>query len=565
MHEDSRPLLCVVHDDEQVRELLVRDLRERFEAHYAVEEHAAAESALDALRRHASDGRTVAAVFGADSDACGGVRFHSEVRELHRHARRVLLVGRGEWSKTHPAVAAMRSGLADSYIFVPWGPRERWLYLPVSETLADWEASQRPAFEAVRVVGEEWEPRTHALRELLSKAALPTGFYRPDSETGREILERSGVAEEELPVLAFRTGKVLVDPSFAEVATQLGFSTEPETEECDVAIVGAGPAGLAAAVYAASEGLATIVIDEGVPGGQAASSSRIRNYLGFPTGLSGRDLASRALEQAWFFGARLVLSRAARAIAPAGAGYVVELEGALPIAARTVIVATGVEWRKLEVPALDALQGAGVFYGAATADASAAEGMQVFVVGAGNSAGQAALHLAQSAASVTLLVRGERLAASMSDYLVHQLHEVPNVRIRLRTEVIDAAGSTRLTGLTLRERGRDTTEDVAADALYVMIGADPHTEWLAGTLALDEQGYIVTGDEVAAQTTSPWPLDRPPMLLETSLPGVFAAGDVRRGSIKRVASAVGAGSIAVQLVHLRLAEEAAVTPPRRCP
>ena len=552
--ETPHPVLCVVHDERDVRELLVDDLRERFGAHYDIESYPDARLALTALRRHGSDARPVAAVFSADTEACGGEEFRATVREFHPHARRVVLVGRGEWSKAHPAVAALRSGQAESYIFVPWVIRERWLYLPVTELLADWEASQRPDVEVVQVIGKEWEPRAQALRDLLSRIGLPLGFYPSDSAEGRRVLERAGVNGTESPVLAFRSGAVLVDPSLERVARQLGFATTPDDQPFDLAIIGGGPAGLAAAVYGASEGLATVVIEEEMVGGQAGTSSRIRNYLGFPTGLSGRDLASRALEQAWFFGARVVLSRCATGIAPDGNGYRIELAGAPPIAARTVIVATGVTWRRLQVPALEALRGAGVFYGAAASDAGGAPDAQVFIVGAGNSAGQAAVHLARTAASVTLVVRGERLAASMSDYLVRELEQTPNIRIRERTEVIDGGGAGRLRSLTLRDSGREVTEEVAADALYVMIGAHPHTEWLAGMLARDEFGYILTGEDVAGQDVHPWPLERPPMLQETSLPGVFAAGDVRHGSVKRVASAVGSGSIAVQLVHMRLAE-----------
>src|SRR5581483_2860621 len=545
------PLLCVVHDDADVRDLLARDLRERYSAHYEVEAHADAAGALASLRAAARESRPVAAVFSADSSVCGGEPFRTEVRELHPGARRVLLLGRGEWTKEHPADAAMRTGQADSYVFVPWGPRERWLYLPVTETLADWEASQRPAVEMAKVVGKEWEPRAHALRDLFGRIGIPFGFYDPGSEGGARILAAAGVDGETLPVLVFRSGRVFVDPSYADVAVALGFAVEPEAGEYDLAIVGAGPAGLAAAVYGASEGLSTVAIDEGLPGGQAATSSRIRNYLGFPTGLSGRDLLNRALEQAWFFGARLLLSKRATAIAPAEDGYAIELSGGAGITARTVIVSTGATWRRLGVPSLEALHGAGVFYGAAPSEAAAAEGLRVFVVGGGNSAGQAAVHLARSAASVTLLVRGAALGASMSDYLIRELDRTPNVRIRLETEIAGGRGTTRLTHLTLRD-GRGATEETEADALYVMIGAAPHTDWLGDVVARDASGYILTGPDVAAQATHPWPLDRAPMLLETSLPGVFAAGDVRHGSIKRVASAVGSGSIAVQLVHLRL-------------
>jgi thioredoxin reductase (NADPH) len=553
-----KPLLCAVHDESDVRDLFVHDVGERFGPHYDVQAYADADSALAALRRHADDGRTVAAVFTAASAPCGGDSFRDQVHELHPAARRVLMVGRGEWNQAHPAVEVMRTGHAESYVFVPWGPRERWLYLPITEVLADWEASQTPSFEAVRVVGEDWEPRAHLLRDRLSRIGLPFGFYRPGSTEGRRILADAGVDGAGDPVLKFRTGRVLVDPSYETLARTLGFSTEPEGRRCDLAIVGAGPAGLAAAVYGASEGLGTVVLDEELPGGQAGTSSRIRNYLGFPTGLSGRDLAARALEQAWFFGARFVLSKPVVGIRPGAEEHVIELAGAPAITARTVIVATGVTWRRLGVAELEALHGAGVFYGAAASDAEAVDGAQVFVVGAGNSAGQAAVHLAHHAAAVTLLVRGDRLGTTMSDYLVQELQQTANIRIRIQTEVIGGTGGGRMRGLILRDRTAGATEEVAADALYVMIGAHPHTDWLAGTVARDQAGYILTGSDIpAVHDGDAWPLARPPMLQETSVPGIFAAGDVRYGSVKRVASAVGAGSIAVQLAHLRLAELAA--------
>ena len=549
------PLLCVVHDDDRVRELLVDALAERFGAHYAVESYASGDAASAALERHAAASRRVAAVFSADTPACGGDGFRAHVRELHAAARRVLLVGRGEWSKAHPGVGAMRAGHAEAYIFLPWALRERWLYLPVSETLAEWEATQRPEEEVVQVIGDEREPRSHALREVFARLGIPFGFRPAGSVGARRILGEAGVDSGGEPVLVFSSGTALVNPSAARVAAQLGFATEPETDQCELAIIGAGPAGLAAAVYGASEGLSTVVIDPLVPGGQAGTSSRIRNYLGFPTGLSGRDLTNRALEQAWFFGARFVLSNHATRIVPEGAHHRIELGDARPLIARTVIVATGVTWRRLGVPSLEAFQGAGVFYGAAISDDIASEEARIFIVGAGNSAGQAAAHLARSGAEVTLVVRGQHLGASMSDYLVAQLEQTPNIRIRLTTEVVDGAGTDRLTSLTLRDNGGRRVENVPADALYVMIGARPHTEWLAETVARDAEGYILTGEDVIGHDGAhPWPLERPPMLQETSLPGVFAAGDVRYGSVKRVASAVGAGSIAVQLAHRRLAE-----------
>jgi thioredoxin reductase (NADPH) len=555
------PFLCVVHDEPAVRDLFVRDAEERFAAQYTIEAHTDAVVALAALRRHAALGWPVAAVFAANSSSCADSAFWAEVHALHPGARRVLLLGRGQWDQAHPAVEAMRSGDAESYIFVPWVLRERWLYLPMTEILADWEASQPPPTEVVALVGDEWEPRTHALRDWLSRIGLPFGFYSSGSAQASRVLAEAGVDRGPRPVLSFRSGTVLVDPTYEAVATTLGFATDPETDHCDVAIVGAGPAGLAAAVYGASEGLSTIVIDEDLPGGQAGTSSRIRNYLGFPTGVSGRDLTNRALEQAWFFGARFVLSKRVTAIRPAGLEHVVELAGARPVKARTVIIATGVAWRRLGVPALEALSGAGVFYGAVSTEAGRAEGANIFIIGAGNSAGQAAVHLARRAASVTLVVRGDRLGATMSDYLIRELDQTPNIRVRLLTEVVDGVGEGRLTAVVLRDRAGGSTDVAAADALYVMIGARPHTDWLAGTLARDADGYILTGPDLApGQEGGEWPLTRPPMLQETSVPGIFAAGDVRHGSVKRVASAVGAGSIAVQLAHLRLAELSAAIP-----
>jgi thioredoxin reductase (NADPH) len=558
MGADPRPpAIHVVHDDESVRRRLGRDLAPRFGADYAIAIHERGEDAIAALRGDAAEGRRVAVVLGGVGSAPGGAQLLAVTHDLHPHARRVLLVPRGAWREEHPAVAALRSGRADAYVFVPWGPRERWLYLPVTEVLADWEASQKPTFEAVQVVGEEWEPRTHELRDVLSRAGLPVGFYEAGSAEARELLRERGVDATALPVLVFPRGGAAVDPSIERIATALGFATEPDNDRCDLVIVGAGPAGLAAAVYAASEGLSTAVVECAVPGGQAGTSARIRNYLGFPNGISGRDLASRALEQAWFFGARIVLSRAVTGLRADGADRIVRLAGGHELAARTVVVATGVTWHRLGVPSLEALQGAGVFYGAPTADSVAVEGASVFVVGGGNSAGQAAVHLARSAASVTLVVRGDRLDATMSEYLVSEVDTTPNVRVRLRTEVIGGGGDARLTSLVLRDNATGASEEVGADALHVLIGTRPETRWLDGVVARDERGYVLTGRDLASQREHAWPLERPPLLLETSLPGVFAAGDVRHGSVKRVASAVGAGSIAVQLVHLRLAELAA--------
>jgi thioredoxin reductase (NADPH) len=360
-------------------------------------------------------------------------------------------------------------------------------------------------------------------------------------------------------VVVFHSGRVFVDPSNAELAEALGFGTRPGAGAYDLVIVGAGPAGLAAAVYAASEGLRTLVVEPQVVGGQAGTSALIRNYLGFPRGISGNDLANRALEQAWLFGANLVLAEQATGLRSRGPDRLVRLSDGSEVTARAVVIASGVSWRRLGVPHLEALVGAGVFYGAARAEARAMQGQDVFVVGAGNSAGQASVELAKHAASVTILVRDGALGQSMSDYLVQEIEHAPNIAVRLHTEVVDGHGDRRLERLVLRDRRSGVTEDVPAAALFVMIGAEPRTEWLAGSVERDDRGYILTGHDLlrAGKPPAGWPRLRPPLLLETSIPGVFAAGDVRYRSVKRVASAVGEGAVAVQLVHDYLKERLA--------
>jgi thioredoxin reductase (NADPH) len=386
---------------------------------------------------------------------------------------------------------------------------------------------------------------------------IPHGWYPVDSDVGRRLLEEAGQDGSRLPVVVFHSGQVFVDPSYAELVEGLGFGTRPAAAAYDLAIIGAGPAGLAAAVYAASEGLQTLVVEPQVVGGQAGTSALIRNYLGFPRGISGNDLANRALEQAWLFGANLVLAQQVTGLDARGANRLLRLSDGSQVATHAVIIASGVAWRRLGVPPLESLVGAGVFYGAAGAEARAMQGQDVFVVGAGNSAGQASLHLARWAASVTILARGDALGQSMSDYLVQQIERAPNIAVRLHTEVVDGKGGRRLEGLSLRDRHSGATEDIPAAALFVMIGAQPHTEWLAGTVKRDDRGYILTGHDLlhAGKPPPGWPYQRPPLLLETSLPGVFAAGDVRYRSVKRVTSAVGEGAVAIQLVHAYLSEQ----------
>jgi thioredoxin reductase (NADPH) len=390
----------------------------------------------------------------------------------------------------------MTLGQIDYHLFTPWQPAERWLYPPVSEFLANWSKTQEPSFVAIRIVGRRWEPRSHQLRDILTRVAMPYRFYAHDSEAGRQILEEAGQDGGRLPVVVFRTGDVLVDPSHAELSEFLGVSTRPEPSTYDLAIVGAGPAGLAAAVSAASEGLGSPVVEPEVFGGQAGTSSLIRNYPGFPHGISGDDLAFRTFEQAWLFGTSFVFAQAATGLTARGSERLLRLSDGRQVTARAVILAPGVSWRQLGVPSLEALTGAGVFYGAAGSEAHAMQGQQVFVVGAGNSAGQAALHLAEHAGSVTVLVRGDALAATMSDYLVKKIHATPNISVRLRTEVVDGQGKGCLERLTLRDGGNDLTQTVSSAALFVLIGAQPHTHWLRGTVCCDRQGYLLTGRDL---------------------------------------------------------------------
>jgi thioredoxin reductase (NADPH) len=547
----GQPILFLVDDRPQVLEALAADVTRRFGADHRILAETSPQAALTALEALARRGGEVALVVAGQRMAeLAGVPFLLRAHELHPSAKRALLVGRREWTPTNPAVRAMTLGQLDTYLFEPWLPVARFLDLPISQALADWQPSRGRGFEGIRIVGPRWGSRSHELRDMLTRMGIPHGWYQATSAEGRRLLEEAGQDGTRLPVLVFHSGQVFVDPSDAELAEALGYRTSTGARSYDLVIVGAGPAGLAAAVYAASEGLDTLVVEPQAVGGQAGTSAMIRNYLGFPRGIGGGDLANRALEQAWLFGANLVLAQRATGLRADGRSRLVRLSDGTEVAAEAVVVASGVSWRRLGVARLETLVGAGVFYGAAGAEARAMEGQEVYVVGAGNSAGQAALHLAKYAASVTLVVRGSDLCARMSRYLVQEIEHAPNVTVRLDTQVVDGLGSWRLEGLVLRRRTDGATEEVPAAALFVMIGAEPHTDWLAG-VERDDQGYILTGHDLLGRDGLPagWPHRRPPLLLETSIPGVFAAGDVRHRSVKRVASAVGEGAAAVQLVH----------------
>jgi thioredoxin reductase (NADPH) len=547
MHQ--RPVIVIVDDETSVVAQLLDALTRRFGGDYRVVPHLSARGALEDMARMKSDGEELALVI-ADQwmPEMTGSELLGRAHELDRTAKRALLVEWGDRSSSPAILEGCAFGQLDNYLRKPWSPAEVYLYPIVSEFLAEWTAAYRPGMEIVRVIADYPSPRAHAICELLERSGIPYGWYDVGAEKGRQLLERSRLEASQLPAVLLPDGRALIDPSNAEVFDALGTSTAEECT-CDVLIVGAGPGGLAAAVYAASEGLRTIVVEREAVGGQAGTSMLIRNYLGFPRGISGADLAQRAYEQAWLFGAKYILVREVVSLRANGTDRILRLSDGREITARAVVIATGAAYRRIEVPAIERLVGAGVFYTAIGQDTRIIKGHDVFVAGGGNSAGQAVVHLAKNARKVVHLVRGHSLGKHMSDYLVQEIMRSPNVEVMLDAEIVDAAGEHALERITVRQsEGKTKTFD--AEMLFVLIGAEPHTRWLEGTLARDHQGFILSGDDVPIQFR---PFRLPVARFETSLAGVFAVGDVRAGSVKRVASAVGEGASTVQQVHEYLA------------
>jgi thioredoxin reductase (NADPH) len=482
-----------------------------------------------------------------------GVDFLTRTHALHPMAKRILLVER-DYTAANPIVPAMTLGQIDYHLVKPWFP-ERGLYPAVSEFLASWADSGSDDFTLFRIVADETSARAYEIRDLLTRFNMPLTFHPAESPEGVALLREVAQAGTPLPIVVRHDGRVLVDPTNGELVEALGGGTQISEDVYDVAIIGAGPAGLSAAVYAASEGLSTIVLEREISGGQAASSSLIRNVPGFTWGIGGHDLTRRACEQAWLFGANMVFAQEATSLRVSDPAYIVELADGREVSAHAVVLATGVSWRRLGITRLEELIGAGVFYGAAASEARAMQDRQVCVVGAGNSAGQAAAHLAKYADKVTLLVRGDSLEKSMSEYLITELREKPNVSVRLGVELVNGEGEEQLQAVVVHDRSSDTLERIAATGLFVMIGAEPHTDWLDGVVERNEAGFVITGRDLdPGDLPSDWPVGRPPALLETSSPGVFAAGDIRHGSVKRVTTAMGEGATVVQLVNQHLAE-----------
>ena len=560
MTEGQRAALGVLTRDAAIRERTDRELHRRYDRDYAVV--AGADPAeVRAGLREAGD-PPVAVLFGGlgDDDPDGLAR----LRDLHvacPGALAVALVRWGAFETAQPIFEGLTLGQLDRYVTAPEQEADEEFHRAVTEYLEEWATRQGGGFEAVRIIGDRWAERSQHLRDTFTRNRIPIGFHDVESRRGRALLADLRLESPRLPivVLRFRPGRpVLQDPSDLEIADAFGLLTplDPATV-WDVVVVGAGPAGLGAAVYAASEGLRTLVLEPEAVGGQAGTSSLIRNYAGFPMGVSGNRLAFSAYQQAWGFGATFHFMRAATGLTTEGDLHRVALSDGTSVLARTVVLATGASWRRLGVPELEELTGRGVFYGAAIAEAPAMRGRHVFIVGGGNSAGQAAVYLSRYADRVTVLIRRPDLGETMSDYLIRELDALPTIDVRGRTAVVGGAGTDFLETLVIRDldSGAETTEH---GVLFVLIGSQPRTEWVDGVLARDRWGFLLTGPELTAAgpATPGWPLDRPPALLETSTPGVFAAGDVRSGSVKRVASAVGEGALVVTHVHAHLAARA---------
>ena len=549
----SAPLLVAVDGDPRRLGDVERELRGRYERDYRVRCLTSAADARATLQELAESGEQVALVLAGEVlEDAHGTTLLGEVRRLFPHAERALLVSYSHVG--HPGTAdaifeAIARGRIDHWLVRPAPPRDEQFHQAVASFLLEWAESQRSAPYTVDVVGETWAGRAYELREVLGRCALPHRFHLADSDEGKSLL--AGAGERRFPLLVMPDGRVLEDPTDVDIARAAGTTIEPDGDLYDLVIVGNGPAGLSAGVYGASEGLRTLVIDSGGLGGQATSSSSIRNYLGFPRGISGGNLARRAYEQAWVLGARFAFMQRVTDLRRERDATVLELAHGGIVAGRAVVLATGATYRRLGIPSLEALHGAGVFYGAAASEAPLVSGEDAYVVGGANSAGQAALHLARYAKRVTLVVRAATLGAGMSHYLVRQVEETPNVEVRTCTEVVGGGGDGWLEHLVLRDRMSSEEETVPAYALFLMIGARPHTDWLPPIVERDPDGFVMTGPDLSPDALRAF--GRPPVPLETSVPGVLAAGDVRHGSVKRVASAVGEGSIAIRYVHRLLA------------
>lgn len=547
----NKPVLLTVDDDVAVSQAITRTLRGHYAQSFRVLRAESGPAALETLRELKLSGDEVALLL-ADHRMPGmtGVDLLEQSIEVFPDARRVLLTA---YSDIDAAIRAINIVGLDYYLLKPWDPPDEKLYPVLDDLLDDWLAHYEPPFEGVRVIGHRWSARSHEVKDLLAGNHVPFRWLDLESDTeAQQLLAATELpaTPDRLPIVVTAAGDVLEAPTDADLAAKVGLVTHAERLFYDLTIIGAGPAGLAAAVYGASEGLRTVLVERRAPGGQAGQSSRIENYLGFPSGVSGAELARRAMTQARRFGAEMITVQEACALEARGSARVVRLTNGAELSSHAVLIATGVAYRQLDAPGVEEFAGRGVYYGGSVAEAQRLREQDVYIIGGANSAGQAAVYFSRFARSVTLLARSEHLELSMSQYLIEQIMSLPTIQLRLHCEVVAVGGSAHLETITIANRATGHTEVVPSNFLFVFIGAYPHTEWIDGVVARDGQGYVLSGSELLQGAHHPkWTGAREPYPLETSLPGVFVAGDVRRSSMKRVASAVGEGAMAVHLVH----------------
>ncbi len=546
----AKPVIWTVDDDPDVLRAVERDLRRQYGDRYKIISADSGVSALEAVRQLKLRNEMVA-LFLVDQrmPRMSGVEFLEKAIELYPEAKRALLTA---YADTDAAIRAINSVQIDHYLMKPWDPPEERLYGVVDDLLDDWQASYHPVFEGVRVIGHRWSPQSNEIRDFLGRNFVPHQWLNIESdEAAKQLLATTGAAATSLPIVVFQDGSFLSNPPTSEIARKLGLKTKAESPFYDLVVVGAGPAGLAAAVYGAADGLHTLLIEREAPGGQAGRSSRIENYLGFPVGLSGSDLARRAVAQARRFGVEILAPQEVKGIRVEGPTRVLTLGDGSEIGCRALIIATGIAFRKLEVPGLEKLNGAGVYYYAPMSEAFSYRGGEIYIVGGANSAGQAAMYFSKFARQVTMLVRGESLSDTMSQYLENQIAATKNIAVRINSSVIAVEGMDRCESITILNNKTQAQEIVPASALLIYAGAIPRTDWLAGFVERDELGYLITGQHLMREGRRPagWSADRDPFYLEASVPGIFVAGDVRHRSAKGVTSGVGEGAMAVKLVH----------------
>ena len=551
----AKPVILAVDDDPEVLQAIARDLRHEYGDRFRVLRAESGAIALETLQQIKLRNQTVA-LFLVDQrmPQMSGVEFLEQALEIFPDVKRALLTA---YADTDAAIRAINTTKIDYYLMKPWDPPEERLYPVLNDLLDDWMASFHPPFEGIRVIGNRWSPQSHEVKDFLARNQVPYQWLDIElSEEAQQLATYANCDKLNLPLVIFSDGSSLLQPTHVQIAERIGLQTQAEKPFYDLIIVGGGPAGLAAAVYGASEGLKTVMIEREAPGGQAGTSSRIENYLGFPVGLSGSDLARRAVTQARRFGVEILTPQEVTGIRVEDPYRFIKLTDGSEISCHALILALGVAWRRLDVPGLDRLTGAGVYYGAAQTEAMTCQGEEVYIIGGANSAGQAAMYFSKYARKVTMLVRGDSLTKSMSQYLINQIEETPNITLKVHSSVVEAKGETNLEALTIANSVTGEIQTVAATSLFIFIGASPRTEWLDGVVERDDRGFILTGPDLKHDGRRPkgWTLERDPYLLETNIPGVFGVGDVRHGSVKRVASGVGEGSICVQFVHQYLSK-----------